>query len=416
MRRAALLLVASALLTTGPAPAELLVDGFAFARGGRTEGQRSWIEGGWGRLRVGANAPGDDEGFGLAGAQLALDWSPSFYYGAYLHGLARHQEDALGDDVGLVEGYLHATAYLRERDELRVKAGQFLLPTSRENVDPLWASPYTLTWSAVNSWIAEEVRPIGILAEYELWAGDRSRFRLGGSAFGGNDTSGALLAWRGWALHDRLSVLGEWLPLPNLPTLRDGQLFQFQDERGTRPFGSDLDDRAGWAGYVRWTAGLQGDERAILQITRFDNRGDRAHHASEYAWRTRFDQIGAELRFGEIVLAGELVRGDTGMGRRRTDLDFQASYVLASWSRGPWRTSARWDRFETVERDFHPRGDDNDEDGKAWTVAAFRELGAHTRLGIEWLELSSRRPAALSAGASPDTDGTTFQGEVRIRW
>ena len=36
------------------------------------------------------------------------------------------------------------------------------LPTSRENVDPLWQSPYTLTLSSLNTWIGEEVRLAGL--------------------------------------------------------------------------------------------------------------------------------------------------------------------------------------------------------------------------------------------------------------
>jgi hypothetical protein len=418
MRRAALLLLPLVALSANrPARGEVLVDGFVFARGGETVGQRSWLDGGWGRLRVGAAAPDDSAHFAIGEAQLAVDWQPSFHFGAYAHGLARYEEESLGDEAGLVEAYVHATAYLRERDELRFRLGQFILPTSRENVDPLWATPYTLTYSAINSWIAEEVRPIGLLAEYELTAGERSRLRLGTSAFGGNDTSGALLAWRGWGLQDRLAVLGEWLPLPNLVTLRDGRLFAQQSDRGTRPFGEDLDDRLGWAGYLRWTAGQPGDERAVLQATHFDNRGDRALHVNEYAWKTRFDQLGAEVRLpGETVLAGELMTGETGMGVGRTDLDFEAAYLLLSWSRGPWRLSTRWDRFETEERDFHPQGDVNDETGDAWTFALLYRIGSRVRLGAEWLELSADRPAAVAAGANPDTDGRTVQVEARVSW
>jgi hypothetical protein len=35
---------------------------------------------------------------------------------------------------------------------------------SRENVDPLWSSPYTITLSALNTWIGEEVRLTGLEA------------------------------------------------------------------------------------------------------------------------------------------------------------------------------------------------------------------------------------------------------------
>ena len=39
-------------------------------------------------------------------------------------------------------------------------------------------------------------------------------------AFRNNDSMGALLAWRGWSVGNRLSVYDEVLPLPPLTTLR----------------------------------------------------------------------------------------------------------------------------------------------------------------------------------------------------
>ena len=42
-----------------------------------------------------------------------------------------------------------------------VKAGAFFPTISLENDDLGWTSPYTLTPSAINSWIGEELRTIG---------------------------------------------------------------------------------------------------------------------------------------------------------------------------------------------------------------------------------------------------------------
>ena len=42
-----------------------------------------------------------------------------------------------------------------------VKTGAFFPTISLENDDLGWTSPYTLTPSAINSWIGEELRTIG---------------------------------------------------------------------------------------------------------------------------------------------------------------------------------------------------------------------------------------------------------------
>ena len=73
-----------------------------------------------------------------------------------------------------------------------------------------WRSPYTLSFSAINTWVGEELRTIG--AEYSLdWLG-RSHghdfdFTLSAAGYGWNDTAGTVIATRGWGLHDRQSTL-----------------------------------------------------------------------------------------------------------------------------------------------------------------------------------------------------------------
>ena len=47
---------------------------------------------------------------------------------------------------------------------------------------------------------------------------------------------GALLAWRGFALHDRLGRFDETLPLPALASLAPDGPFSEQDPRGSQAF------------------------------------------------------------------------------------------------------------------------------------------------------------------------------------
>jgi hypothetical protein len=77
------------------------------------------------------------------------------------------------------------------------------------------------------------------------------------------------------------------------------------------------------------------------------------------------------------------------------------------------RTSLRYDDFVVEDRDSTP-GDDNREEGSAWTLAVIGNLGGHWRLGVEALLLEARRPQAGDAGDRPaDLDGQSFRAEVR---
>ena len=417
LRGARSALVAAALLAAFATPAaragELTVQGFAAVRGTGVSSQPSWREGGFGRLTLGADDPDDDRTYGLAQLHVALDWQPSPFFGAYLHAVGRAEPGEVdGDDLGIVEAFLSAAVPAGGSGAFNFQLGHFILPTSRENVELAWSSPYTLTFSALNTWIGEEMRLTGLLAEYELGGDGRDGFRFGASIFGGNDANGALLAWRGWSLSDRLTGFDEIVPLPPTRSLADSGAFAPQKDAGTRPFGSDLDDRAGWAAYARWRR----SDRAVVQLTRLDNRGDRGLYGGEYSWRTEIDMLGVELRpHEELVLAGEVLEGSTGMGRLdgpHVQADLEAAYLLASWNPGRVRATLRWDTFETVDVDLSDAGG-NDETGDAWTFAFFYEPRHDLRLGLELSTLDATRPAAAETGFDPDTGGDSVKLELR---
>jgi hypothetical protein len=158
-----------------------------------------------------------------------------------------------------------------------------------------------------------------------------------------------------------------------------------------------------------------------VQVAFFDNRADRGLHRGQYAWRTRFGQAGAELRFGGAVLVAEAMVGDTGMGPAgpggpRVDVRFNAGYALLSWASASrtWRLSARYDRFDNDDRDG--TAEPNGESGWAVTLAAFWQPRQVVRFGVEYLDLRADRPAAAFSGASPVTDGRRAQLELRLRF
>ena len=140
-----------------------------------------------------------------------------------------------------------------------------------------------------------------------------------------------------------------------------------------------------------------------------DNRGNRRLERGQYSWETRFGQAGLELRLGpQVTLLAEGAQGDTGMGPAlpggpQVQLRFRVGYALVSWSRSAWRLSARVDGFENEDRDATAEPDE--ESGWAVTTAAFWKPNRFVRLGIEYADVRSDRPAAVPA-AGDDRRGT----------
>ncbi len=385
----------------------LRVSGFLSGGGVYATGPRSWLAGGFGRLDQSRNGP-------FAQAQLGLDWAPTSWLDLHAHGIGRHDREL--DHAGVAEAYV-AVRKTFTHDQIQLKAGQFFLPTSRENRDNLWTSPYAITFSAVNSWMAHEVRPIGAELEYRHEFPSLSAITIAGTAFRGNDTMGTLLGWRGWAISSRVTTYDEALPLPPLFSFSNPKMFLDQRRDGTLPFGRDLDGRTGFATRVRYSI----PERGMIQFVRLDNRGDRNLYRNQYAWRTRFHLFGGELGSREsTILASEFIDGDTGMGFRGrgrgwVQADFHAWYALVSHKYGRSRLTARVDQFATFERD-HSIAENNSEHGRAWTLAWLYELTQHWRLGMDFTNVTGARPAAEQSGVDPNMDGRTFLVEARYGW
>jgi hypothetical protein len=392
----AALIVAIAFATAAHAQQPFTLSGILTARGVNASGPPSWLERDFGRLDAG----GDRNEF-FATAHIGADWNPTSWFTAHASGLARREPSRYaGRRGGLVDAYVEL-----HNEHLQLRAGQFFLGTSRENVGPLWSSPYTISFSALNTWIGEEVRPVGVDLQWK----PNFYVTAGATAFRNNDTAGALLAWRGWTVGNRLTVYNEVLPLPPLSSFKTG----FADQRadGTVPFEKDLDKRTGYAARVR----LQLPERANVQLTHFDNRGDRKEYRDEYAWATRFDVVGAQVGVTSPTTAiAEYLRGKTGMGAPPifVNADIDAWYVLISHKMGHERFSARYDGFSTTDRDHSP-AETNTEHGRSWLFAWLHDVNDHVRVGAEFVQVTGDRIAAQESGFSPNTDGHTVTLELR---
>ena len=346
-------------------------DGFLTLRGINASGPLTWLERGDGRM----DASG---GTGSGIAQVGGDWAPSDHFAVHAQLLGRMEPSReSASHAGVVEAYVEASG-----GGWQIRAGQFFLPTSRENIAPLWTSPYTLSLSAFNSWIAQEFRPIGVDLQ---WKGEH--LTLAGTAFRGNDTSGTLLGWRGWTIGNRVSVLGETLPLPPLPPFPS-------QKNGTEAFGRDLDGRTGFAERIRWSV----PSRALIQFAHSDNRGDRELYHGQYSWRTRFDVLSVEGGSADgTKFVAEFAKGDTGMGfppAAFVQADISSGYFLVSQKVGTARISGRYDVFSMIDRD-HSIGGNTTEHGRAWVLAWLIDLSPHVRAGAEFAQVTGHRNASF---------------------
>jgi opacity protein-like surface antigen len=326
------LLVASALALSCPlwAADAVQVSGFADVRGATT-----------------AQNPLDGDN-ASAQIQAGLDWSPSPYFLAHLHLLARTDDGhSQRGHAGTPEAYVEAHLPAGE-SRFKLRAGAFFLPTSRENVDALWENPYAISSSALNSWFGEELRPIGLDLS---WL--RGGLTLGATVFRGSDTFGALPVDPGWSLNDRWTLLGQKVPA--------GQDFA--------SVSAENDHRLGWSARAGWSS-----RQLSVLFTHIDNRGDGLPYGDLYNWKTRFDVVGFDYRRGDWTLAGETGWGPTELffPGGSFEADLRASYLLLSRRRGRARATARFDAFSNGATHKH-----------ALTLAAFWTPVPKLSLAIE---------------------------------
>ena len=332
------------------------------------------IAGNLGALRFG----GDQSGIRLGRVRLALAETFGEIWSVHLDASSWGDHDKI--PAGLTESYLQLRPYPRAGYRLRVKAGAFYAPISLENRSSGWESPYTLSYSAIDSWLGQETRTIG--AEGQLdWLGTRTGhdFDLGltGGVFGWNDSAGAALANGGFTLTDRQSVLWGRVGKPGVPPVHSAEPFR------------EMDGKAGVYG------GLEARyfDRLVVRFLRYDNEADpsivdRVSHT--VAWRTRFDSAGARLETSSGWTAiFQWLDGRTYIDPRGfySNWPFRARYLLLSKRFGERHTlSARYDQFEV---EGTGADDDGWQKGHAITLAYVFRPGGEWRCTLEWIRVTS---------------------------
>jgi len=366
-----------------------------------SDGERSFVNGGLGTLRYDHT----ESGLRLGRARLALSEALGEVWSVRLDASAWGDDDR--NPVDLTEAYLQFRPYPFSGYRFRLKAGAFHAPISLENRTSGWESPYTVSYSAINTWLGEELRTVGIEGQLD-WLGTRVGhgfdLALTGAVFGWNDPAGVVIARRGFSLSDRQTTLFGRVGARDSSPLRAVELFH------------EVDGRPGV--YV----GLEGKyfDRVVLRALHYDNRADAEAFDSSshaHAWKTRFNSVGlrTESAGGWTVIA-QWLDGETYIGEEDEDelygWPFRARFVLLSRQIQNHRLSIRYDSFAV---DSESDEGDGAQRGHAWTAGYVFEPNARWKFTLEWLRVTSDTASrALLLGAPRVATETQVQLAVRF--
>lgn len=372
-----------------------------------SEAEANWLDKGFGRTRFGEGEA--DAGLDIGNA--ALVWRPRLTWS--VDGYAHLQANpGQYNGVDLVEAFLRWKPMPHEGVRYSVRGGMFFPPISLEHDGVAWTPTRTITPSAINSWIGEEVLVLGLegAAEKEV-AGHR--FGLTAAAFQHNDTSGTLLTYRGWAMHDVLATaFGDF----DIPTRGPVWNAFYATQAPTTEPTREVDGR--WGSYVRLDWAPPGT--VSFNALYYDNHGNpEVVEEGQYGWRTRFVNVGMAARLGENTeLLTQFMTGETVMGHQMpvewmADVGFTSAYVLLSHRMGANTAAGRLDWFEVDDRTFEAI-DDNNEEGWAATLAYQRQLGEGFSVALEGLYIDSDKPARADQALDPRQRDTQLQ--MAVRW
>ncbi len=365
-----------------------------------SDSRTSFLDGGLGKLRYG------EGGDGLKVGRIRMAYRTGIGEIAHLTIDASAWSVADTNPVDLTEAFVELRPVPSSAWRSRIKLGAFYAPISLEHRASGWTNPYTLSSSALNTWVGEELRTIG--AQYELdWLGSRDggAFDLGltVAAYGWNDPAGVVIALRGFALHDRQTPL-----FGRLRTHVEGG-------PESRVIFEEIDDRPGY--YLGVKARHAGGTE--LRFLHYDNRADpAAFDASiqDYAWETLFNSIGLRHESPSgWTLIGQWLDGVTYVGPGRHDAwDFDSAFLLVARQVGRHRLAARVEQFamnHTRTTVFPSLSRDR---GTAWTLGWSFEPRERLELSAEILQV--RSDVAWRAQLGEPSDATEDSLQLGVRY
>lgn len=375
-------------------------------------GERSWLRGGYGKLRSG------DEGKSELALKpelgnVSLVWKPQFTWslGAVVVASLQGGERT---DAGLGQAYLTFRPMRSSTIAFSARAGLMWPPVSLEHEGADWHVKDSITPSAINSWIGEEVRPIAIEGTVAANRGAH-KFRATAALIAANDTAGTLLTFRGWALHDRTTIAFVSEPLPPLGALTG---YQASFTHPLLDVGRGFARRPGYYVKLSW----QPPVPLRIELLHYDNEAnpEAVNAAPEWGWRTSFNHLGAVAELGpRTEFKAQAVAGRTRMGypqpvRRWIDERFRSAFLMMTRRVGSVRFAVRGDAFDTKNHGSL-WDSEHDEHGFAAMLAAKREWGPVTGM-VELLRVWSNSPSREYAEEEERRGQTQLQAQVRMHW
>jgi len=351
-----------------------------------SDGRESFLDNGQGKLRFGE----DHQGIQLGRLRAAWNQPLGEVFSAHVEASTWDDDDK--NPIDLTEAFLEYRPYPRGGLRTRVRLGAFYPPMSLESRALGWETPYTITPSAISSWIGEEIRTIGLEGQVD-WLGTRLGhdfdLQLTAAVFGWNDPAGTMLGAHGFAFHDRQTTLFGRVGAPQPdPEFAKKELFH------------EIDGRPGY--YVGAQARYL--DRAVLNVLHYDNRADptaRLPSIRDLAWLTKFDAVALRIETGggwTLLLQG--LDGTTVIDPGFwLDWEFDSQSALLARRMGAHMLTVRYDEFNVLFR-----GDpleSGSEDGNAWALAYSYDSGEHWRFALEWLRVDSDVPARVELLGEP---------------
>jgi len=375
----------------------------------------TWLDEGEGKLRF------DEDDNGLQVSRAFLEYRGRVTSTVVAHGVLNYH-DTKDRPFDLTEAFIEWRPVPRTAWRVRSRIGAFYPRLSLENVDAGWSTPYSLSASAINTWIGEELRTLGaemrvsrVLSQLPL----TPELAFEGAIFYANDPTGALLSWRGWSLHDRQTGLSSTLPLPEIPAIEPWVPVP-ANSRGLEPF-EEIDHKPGFYAGVEWRMG----ESFRLKFFHYDNHGDpEATSGLDYAWQTRFSHVSLQFSLpGDVGVIGQWMDGITRMGPdlgpwHVWDNGFDARFLLITRAFGRHRVTARYDDFD-VQPYNDPAKFTNRDDGYAWTASYLYQWSDQIRLGAEYLAIATEHcEVEACAWMFSGLPRTSRQNQVQLslRW
>jgi hypothetical protein len=358
-----------------------------------SNGTTSFLNNGLGAVRFDS----DHQGLQLDNVRLGYRGTAAEIVHFTVEAVSYGDRDA--NPIDLTEAFAEIRPFPHGPWRSRLKIGAFYAPISLENRLPGWRSAYSLSPSAINTWVGEELRTFG--AEYDLdWLGRQRghdwELSLGGSVYGWNESAGELMSERGWAIHDRQSTL-----FAKFGTAEPGAI---ADERLLTDAGAN---RAGYYvdGAAKYLDALE------LRALHYDNRanpGAYSEEANNYPWQTQFNSAGVRWTPStHWTLISQWLHGSTCSDAEDDEYycwSFESEFLLLSWQLGPTRLSGRYERFDMHQSVPSGAPDGYRDQGHAWTFACERAFNRYLSVALEFIQadtsLNERLEFGLPQGAT----------------